>query len=52
MTDEGDPGTTDAIAITVWNKKGGLWFASLWNGTSTEEQTLAGGNLVVRSARN
>lgn len=49
MTDEGDPGTSDSIAITVWNKKGGLWFASNWNGTATTEQTLAGGNLVIRA---
>lgn len=51
MTDEGDAGTTDTIAITVWNKNGGLWFASNWNSTNTEEQTLASGNLVVHSAR-
>lgn len=49
MTDEGEPGTSDSIAITVWNKKGGLWFASNWNGTATTEQKLAGGNLVVRA---
>jgi Big-like domain-containing protein len=51
MTDNGDPGLTDSIAITVWNKNGGLWFASNWSGTTTVEQTLAAGNLVVRSAR-
>ncbi len=47
MTDKGEPGTSDTIAITVWNKAGGLWFASNWNGTKTVEQTLGGGNLVV-----
>src|SRR5207249_5694767 len=25
MTDRGEPGNTDSIAITVWNKSGGLW---------------------------
>jgi hypothetical protein len=35
------------IGITVWNKAGGLWFASSWSGTKTVEQTLNGGNLVV-----
>jgi hypothetical protein len=47
MTDKGEPGSSDAIGITVWNKSGGLWFASSWNGTQTVEQTLNGGNLVV-----
>src|SRR5213076_1019325 len=26
MTDMGEPGSSDQIAITVWNKSGGLWF--------------------------
>jgi hypothetical protein len=50
MTDKGEPGSADTIGITVWNKSGGLWFASNWNGTKTVEQKLAGGNLVVRKA--
>ncbi|HEX8695450.1 MAG TPA: hypothetical protein VF746_23760, partial [Longimicrobium sp.] len=48
LTDRGEPGSTDSIGITVLNKAGGTWFASSWNGTRTVEQTLAGGNLVVR----
>ena len=48
MSDYGEPGSSDKIAITVWNKAGGLWFASRWDGTKTLEQLLAGGNLVVR----
>ncbi|GAA4409267.1 hypothetical protein GCM10023187_32300 [Nibrella viscosa] len=51
MTDNGEPGSSDAIAITVWNKLGGLWFASEWDGVKTLEKTLAGGNLVVRGAK-
>ena len=47
LTDNGEPGSTDTIAITVWNKSGGLWFASNWDGTKTVEQVLGGGNLVV-----
>jgi hypothetical protein len=46
MTDYGSP-TSDTIGITVWDKSGGLWFASSWNGTRTGEQALAGGNLSV-----
>jgi hypothetical protein len=48
MDDDGDPGTSDTLGITVWNKSGGLWFASAWNGVMTVEQALAGGNLRVR----
>jgi hypothetical protein len=49
MTDNGEPGTFDAIAITVWNKQGGVWFASNWDGIKTQEQLLAGGNLRVNT---
>ena len=28
MTDNGEPGSSDTIGITVWNKQGGLWFSS------------------------
>jgi len=48
VTDRGEPGTTDSIGITLWNKAGGLWFTSNWTGTKTVEQTLSGGNVVVR----
>jgi len=47
LTDRGEPGSNDSIAITVWNKSGGVWFASKWDGAKTVEQTIAGGNLVV-----
>lgn len=49
FTDRGEPGTNDSIAITIWNKNGGLWFASNWNSTHTIEQVLAGGNLKISS---
>ena len=47
MTDKGEPGSSDSIGITVWNKSGGVWFSSNWNGTKTVEQLLGGGNTVV-----
>jgi uncharacterized repeat protein (TIGR01451 family) len=51
MTDKGEPGTSDTIGVTVWNKQGGLYFSSNWTGTLTMEQLLAGmqgrGNLVA-----
>jgi len=48
MDDNGEPGSSDTLGITVWNKSGGLWFASRWDGARTVEQLLDGGNLVVR----
>ena len=47
MTDNGEPGDEDLIAITIWDKRGGLWYASNWDGTYTVQQTLDGGNLAV-----
>jgi len=47
LTDKGEPGSSDTIAITVWNKSGGLWFSSHWNGTMTQEKILGQGDLVV-----
>jgi hypothetical protein len=47
MTDRGEPGSTDSIAISILDKSGGTWFSSNWNGVKTIEQTLDGGNLVV-----
>lgn len=48
MIDRGEPGTTDSIGITVWNKTGGFRYSSRWDGVRTQEQALAGGNLMVR----
>jgi hypothetical protein len=47
LTDRGEPGANDTIAFTVWNKNNALWFSSRWNGTTTLEQLLGGGNLVA-----
>jgi hypothetical protein len=46
MHDYGQP-ANDTIGITVWAHAGGLYFSSNWNGTTTVEQTLGGGNLQV-----
>jgi hypothetical protein len=51
MTDRGEPGMPDSLAITLWDKNGGLWFSSRWSGTATAEQTLGGGNLIVPHVR-
>jgi hypothetical protein len=49
ITDNGNPGNTDLLAITIWNRSGGLWFASNWNGTVTVQQVISAGNEVVHS---
>ncbi len=52
LTDNGEPGTSDLISITVWKNDGGLWFTTLWDAVAYRpaEQLLDGGNLVVHSA--
>jgi hypothetical protein len=47
MSDSGEPGSSDTIGITVLNKDGGTWYTSNWDGITTKEQLLGGGNLVV-----
>ena len=47
MTDAGEPGSSDQIGIIVYNSAGGVYFSSNWNGTSTVQQIIDGGNLVV-----
>jgi hypothetical protein len=49
MTDNGETGSSDQLAITIFNKSGGVWFASAWDGVRPHEQTLAGGNIRVNS---
>jgi hypothetical protein len=48
MTDRGEPGANDSVAITVLSSSGGTWYSSNWDGTKTIQQLLGGGNLVVR----
>jgi hypothetical protein len=48
ILDNGEPGSSDAIGITLWSKNGGLWFSSHWDGVQTIEQILDGGNLYVK----
>jgi len=48
MHDRGEPGNMDIIGFTIWNGNE-LWYSSNWNGLSTSEMNLAGGNLLVHS---
>jgi hypothetical protein len=51
MTDKGEPGLNDMIAISLWDGDI-LLFSSNWKGTSTAETLLGGGNVVVHSSVN
>lgn len=51
MTDNGEPGSADTIAIQLSDPNGGLLYSSKWSGTATVEQLLGGGNLQVRQAQ-
>ncbi len=46
MTDRGEPGLSDFIAVTLWNGSK-LLFSSEWRGSKTLEKILNGGNLAV-----
>ena len=48
MTDNGEPGANDKIAISLWSGSI-LMYSSNWTGSKTEEKLLGGGNLVVHS---
>lgn len=43
VTDGGDSGSADTIAITVRNGAGAVWFSSNWSGTASVEQLLQSG---------
>jgi hypothetical protein len=47
FTDKGEPGAADTLGFSVWDG-GTLLFSSRWDGVSTVEQLLAGGNVVAR----
>ncbi len=49
LTDRGEPGRNDSLAVAVWDRDDRLWFSSHWNGRRTVEQTLGGGNLKIHS---
>ena len=47
LTDKGEPGSVDTIAITISDPSSTLLFSSMWNGTQTAPKALDGGNVVV-----
>jgi len=49
MKDVAEPGKDlDLLGITVWNKTGGVWYSSNWNGSKTVSQPIAKGNLNIQ----
>jgi len=46
LTDKGEPGSFDTMAITI-SDGSTMLFSSMWNGTQTAQKALDGGNLVV-----
>jgi hypothetical protein len=48
MTDRGEPGANDGISFNLTDGND-LIFSSNWNGITTNEMQLSGGNLVVHS---
>jgi hypothetical protein len=48
MKDNGEPGSTDLIGISLWSKDGELLFSSNWDGKQTVKQLLNGGNLSIK----
>jgi len=51
LADGGGSSTSDWIAISVLNKKGGLWLSSNWDGTSTAKTPLSGGYIQINDSR-
>jgi hypothetical protein len=49
MTDRGEPGRDDSIAIELTDRRNKLLYSSNWTGISTRELTLEGGNTLVHS---
>jgi hypothetical protein len=48
LTDKGEPGSSDQIAISLYDGST-LMYSSSWTGSTTQELILTGGNLVVHS---
>jgi hypothetical protein len=50
MIDNGEPGSSDMIGITVFDKNGGMYYSSRWEKNETQMQLLANGNLAVHGS--
>ncbi len=48
ISDRGQTGNNDLLALSLWEGNT-LLFSSRWTGTSTTEQQISGGNLIINS---
>ena len=49
MSDRGEPGANDLLAVTIKATDGTLLYSSEWAGTTTNERVIGGGNIQVNS---
>jgi hypothetical protein len=47
-TDTGQPGRTNTLVVSVWDRAGGLWLSTNWDGVQPVEVAIVGGNLRMR----
>jgi MBG domain (YGX type) len=47
VIDDSPAKTQPKLSVVLFNRNGGLWFSSSWNGTRTIEQTLATGEAQI-----
>ena len=48
ITDNGEPGSSDTIGVTLSDgKSNALLFSNNWNGAKTQQKVLTGGNLFI-----
>jgi hypothetical protein len=49
ISDNGEPGTTDTMAVTIRNSAGAVWFCSNWDTVNLKgvEQLLGAGNIKL-----
>jgi hypothetical protein len=47
ISDNGEPGTNDTIAVTIRNSGGAVWFSSNWVAGASVEQVIGGGNIKL-----
>jgi N-acetylneuraminic acid mutarotase len=44
---DGGLGVNDQISVSVWSRRGGLWFANAWNGAAAIPQNPSSGNIAI-----
>jgi hypothetical protein len=47
-TDTGQPGRTNTLVVSMWDRAGGLWLSTNWDGVQPLEDVIVRGSLRVR----